>query len=148
MVFLALHVLTAVLDTYVHIGWTSVVVPFASPYRPLWTGLGTVGVDLMIAVGVSSALRGRIGAGTWRAIHWLAYGSWPVAVAHALGEGTDGLKPWMGILTAVCALAVVTALGWRILQYRHQRTDAARAGALTRVVPFDRARSPLQEVSR
>src|ERR1035437_1399824 len=60
MVFLVFHVLTAVVDTYVSVGWLSVVVPFASPYRPLWTGLGTVGVDLMLAVAVSSALRQRI----------------------------------------------------------------------------------------
>ncbi len=62
MVFLGIHVVTAVLDTYVNIGWAGVVVPFASPYRPVWTGLGAVGVDLLIAVAVSSALRRRIGA--------------------------------------------------------------------------------------
>src|ERR1019366_1968179 len=95
MVFLAIHVLTAVLDTYVHLGLASVLVPFESPYRPLWTGLGTVGVDLMIAVAVSSALRQRISARMWRSIHWLAYGSWPVAMAHSLGEGTDATKLWM-----------------------------------------------------
>jgi predicted ferric reductase len=66
MAFLALHVLTAVVDTYVNVGWVAAVVPFASPYRPLWTGLGTVGVDLLLAVGVSSALRQRISARTWR----------------------------------------------------------------------------------
>src|SRR5664279_6574896 len=60
MVFLAFHVLTAVIDTYVHVGWASVLVPFASPYRPLWTGLGTVGVDLLAAVAISSALRQRM----------------------------------------------------------------------------------------
>ena len=86
MVFLAFHVLTAVLDTYVNVGWTSAVVPFASPYRPVWTGLGTMGVDLILAVAVSSALRQRISARTWRSIHWLAYGSWPVALAHSLGR--------------------------------------------------------------
>ncbi len=81
-------------------GGPSIVVPFASPYRPLWTGLGTVAVDLMVAVAVSSALRQRISARTWRGIHWLAYGSWPVAMAHALGEGTDGLQLWMDVLAA------------------------------------------------
>ena len=111
MVFLALHVLTAVLDTYVNVGWASVVVPFASPYRPLWTGLGTVGVDLMVAVAVSSALRQRISPRTWRGIHWLAYGSWPVAMAHSLGMGTDASTLWMDVLAAVCTVAVAGRAG-------------------------------------
>ncbi len=148
MVFLSIHVVTAVLDTYVNIGWAGIVVPFASPYRPLWTGLGAVGVDLLIAVAVSSAVRGRIGARAWRAIHWLAYGSWPVAVAHSLGEGTDALKLWMGIVTGACTLAVGGALSWRILEYRRHRRRAAVAGALTRAVPAAPGPSRLQEASR
>jgi sulfoxide reductase heme-binding subunit YedZ len=149
MAFLGIHVLTAVLDTYVDIGWTSIVVPFASPYRPLWTGLGTVGVDLLIAVAVSSAIRQHISARAWRTVHWLAYGSWPVAMAHSLGEGTDGLKLWMGVLAATCALAVAGALSWRVVDYRRQRQHTDRVGALTRVVLPPRAPSaPVHEVSR
>jgi methionine sulfoxide reductase heme-binding subunit len=135
MVFLAFHVLTAVLDTYVNVGWASIVVPFASPYRPVWTGLGTVGVDLILAVAVSSALRQRISARTWRSIHWLAYGSWPVALAHSLGEGTDGLKLWMDVLAAVCTVAVIGSLAWRISDHRSNKERAIEVGARTRAVP-------------
>ncbi len=142
MVFLAIHVLTAVLDTYVHLGLASVLVPFASPYRPLWTGLGTVGVDLMIAVAVSSALRQRISARMWRSIHWLAYGSWPVAMAHSLGEGTDTAKLWMDALAAVCALAVAGALAWRITDARRAKEHALRVGATTRAAVTTPSPSP------
>jgi methionine sulfoxide reductase heme-binding subunit len=135
MVFLALHVLTAVIDTYVSVGWTSIIVPFASPYRPLWTGLGTVAVDLMLAVAVSSALRQRISARTWRGIHWLAYGSWPVAMAHSLGIGTDASKLWMDGLVALCTSAVLGALAWRIVGHRRAKERAAVVGAITRAVP-------------
>ena len=134
MAFLALHVLTAVVDTYVHVGWASVLVPFVSPYRPLWTGLGTVGVDLLAAVAISSALRQRMSARTWRAIHWLAYGSWPVAMAHSLGMGTDASRLWMDALAAACALAVGGALVWRVRDHREAGARAARAGAITRAV--------------
>ena len=136
MVFLALHVLTAVLDTYVSVGWAAVIVPFASPYRPLWTGLGTVGVDLMVAVAVSSALRQRISARTWRGIHWLAYGSWPVAMAHSLGTGTDASTVWMDTLAGLCTAAVIGALIWRIVDHRRCRDRAALVGATTRAVPL------------
>ncbi len=142
MVFLTLHVLTAVLDTYVSVGWTAVLVPFASPYRPLWTGLGTVGVDLMVAVGVSSAFRQRISARTWRAIHWLAYGSWPVAMAHSLGMGTDASAPWMEALAALCTVAVLGTLVWRIADHRRSRQRAALVGATTRAVPLPTTTRP------
>lgn len=148
LVFLAIHVLTAVLDTYVHIGWVAIVVPFASVYRPFWTGLGAVGVDLLIAVAVTSALRTRLSARTWRAVHWLSYGSWPVAMAHSLGEGTDAARLWMDVLAALCGAAVAVALGWRIAQSRRERRLAERVGALTRAVPVRRMPSPRQEVLR
>jgi methionine sulfoxide reductase heme-binding subunit len=135
LVFLAFHVLTSVLDTYVHLGWASIVVPFSSSYQPFWTGLGTVGVDLMLAVAISSALRQRISARTWRGLHWLAYGSWPVAMAHALGEGTDGTKLWMDALAAVCSVAMAWSLVWRINESRRNRRRAAGFGSLTRLVP-------------
>lgn len=142
VVFLAMHVLTAVLDTYVSVGWASLVVPFTSTYQPLWTGLGTVAVDLMIAVAVSSALRQRISAGVWRTIHWLAYASWPLAMAHSLGEGSDASKLWMDAVAGSCALAVTGAVAWRVRGHRRQGRQAAQAGALTRVVRPDHERSP------
>jgi sulfoxide reductase heme-binding subunit YedZ len=135
MVFLALHVVTAVLDTYVNVGWAAAVIPFASPYRPLWTGLGTVGVDLMLAVALSSALRQRINPRTWRGIHWLAYGSWPVAMAHSLGMGTDASALWMDVVAGLCTLAVSGALFWRIVEHRRGAERAALVGAATRAVP-------------
>ena len=95
VVFVAIHVLTSVLDTFVHIGWLAIAVPFASPYSRFWVGVGTVSLDLLVAVFVSSLLRSRIKPGTWRALHWLAYGSWPIALAHTFGMGTDAGEHWV-----------------------------------------------------
>jgi methionine sulfoxide reductase heme-binding subunit len=134
VVFLILHVLTAVVDTYVDVGWASVVVPFSSGYQPLWTGLGTAGLDLLAAVTVSSALRQRISARVWRAVHWLAYGSWPLAMAHAIGEGTDGFALWMDAPAGVCVMAVAASAVWRIARHRRARVQAAPFGASTRAV--------------
>lgn len=134
VVFVAIHVLTAVADTYVHIGWVSLVVPFTSGYQPLWTGLGTVAFDLMVAVAVSSALRQRIRPGAWRAIHWSAYACWPLALSHSLGEGTDAFAVWMEVLAGLCVTVVFTALVWRIRDRGHQKAQAALLGAATRVV--------------
>lgn len=135
LVFLSIHVVTAVADTYVNVGWVAVVVPFASPYRPLWTGLGTVGVDLMLAVAVSSALRQRIAARTWRGIHWVAYGSWPVAMAHSLGMGTDAGTVWMDVVAASCCLAVVASLTWRIGDHRRSAAPRPSMGGPSSTLP-------------
>src|SRR5438270_6100768 len=89
LVFLALHIVTAVVDPFTHLGWLTAVVPFSSYYRTLWLGLGTIAFELLAAIIVTSLLRGAIGQTAWRAVHWLAYGSWPIAVIHGFGTGTD-----------------------------------------------------------
>jgi methionine sulfoxide reductase heme-binding subunit len=114
VVFIGLHIATTVADGYAPIGWISAVVPFTSAYRRLWLGLGTVAVDLLLAVGISSLLRARIKHRTWRALHWLAYLSWPVAVLHTLGTGTDPRLHWVLVLVAACTVAIVLAVGWRL----------------------------------
>ena len=103
--FVAAHVLTTVFDTYAPVGWISAVVPFASPYRTFWLGLGTVSSDLLLAVVVTSLLRARLGYRTWRAVHWLGYACWPVALWHGLGTGTDSKLPWLLALDAACPSA-------------------------------------------
>ncbi len=124
MGFLACHILTSVVDTYVHIGLASVVVPFASSYKRLWVALGSVGVDLLLAVAVTSGLRRKIRARTWRAVHWLAYLSWPVALSHAFGMGTDMGQRWVLGLTSACIAAVVGAVIWRISLAARRKTRA------------------------
>ncbi|MGW0707013.1 ferric reductase-like transmembrane domain-containing protein [Streptomyces sp. NPDC002643] len=111
--FLTLHIATAVIDDYVTITPLDAVVPFVSDYQPLWLGLGTVALDLMLAVLITSLLRARLGHRTWRTIHWLAYASWPVALAHGTGIGTDSTTPWMLWLTIGCIATVLAALALR-----------------------------------
>jgi len=135
LVFLGIHIVASVVDTYVHVGLESVILPFTSSFKPFWTGLGAVAVDLLAAVAISSALRQRIAPRVWRGLHWLAYACWPVAMAHALGAGTDAGQLWMDAIAGACTVAVVAALTWRIGYHRTTREDAVRIGATTRAVP-------------
>ncbi|HEX6678725.1 MAG TPA: ferric reductase-like transmembrane domain-containing protein [Actinomycetes bacterium] len=114
LVFLVLHVATTVVDGYVPIRWLDAVVPFGSSYRPLWLGLGAVALDLLLAVLVTSLLRARLGHRTWRAVHWLAYGCWPVALVHGLGTGSDAGRAWMLAVDVAAAVAVLAAVWWRL----------------------------------
>jgi DMSO/TMAO reductase YedYZ heme-binding membrane subunit len=123
-VFVALHVLTSVLDTYVDVGWAAVVVPFTSGYDGFWVGVGAISLDLMAAVLVTSLLRSRLRPETWRALHWLAYLCWPVALAHTFGMGTDSGELWVIALGVVCVALVLAALAWRIVVVTRQ--SAAR----------------------
>jgi hypothetical protein len=112
--FTGLHVLTTITDPFASISAMSVVVPFTSGYRRIWLGLGAVAFDLLLAVLVTSLLRTRIGPRAWRVVHWAGYACWPVALVHGLGTGTDGAARWVLAITAVCALAVVSAGTWRL----------------------------------
>jgi DMSO/TMAO reductase YedYZ heme-binding membrane subunit len=112
--FLAVHVATTLLDPFPRIGALNALVPFQTTYRPLWLGLGTVAADLLVAVAVTSVVRRRLGYGVWRGVHWLAYVSWPVALMHGIGAGSDTKSAWMLALTLVCVAAVWVALIGRL----------------------------------
>jgi methionine sulfoxide reductase heme-binding subunit len=116
LVFLALHIVTAVVDPFTHLGWLTAVVPFLSYYRTFWLGLGTIAFELLAAIVVTSLLRGLIGQAAWRAIHWLAYASWPVAILHGFGTGTDALSRWFMVLSILCIGSVAMAIVYRILR--------------------------------
>jgi hypothetical protein len=76
---------------------------------------------------VTSLLRARIGYRAWRAVHWLAYASWPFALVHGLGSGSDSRFGWLVIITIVCTGAVGAAFALRLL--RSPGPVPLRAGA-------------------
>jgi methionine sulfoxide reductase heme-binding subunit len=115
VVFLALHIVTAVVDPFTHLGWLAAVVPFSSYYRTFWLGLGVIAFELLIAITVTSLVRGLIGLSAWRAIHWLSYASWPIAVLHGFGTGTDTLSTWMLAIDGVCIAAVAGSVAARLM---------------------------------
>jgi sulfoxide reductase heme-binding subunit YedZ len=114
VVFVAVHVVTAVVDSYAGVSVVSVVVPFVGSTKPLWVGFGAVSLDLVVALIVSSLLRRRIGARAWRAIHWTAYLSWPVAFAHAVGMGSDVGTTWFQGVAVLCSGVVAAAVALRL----------------------------------
>jgi methionine sulfoxide reductase heme-binding subunit len=118
LAFICVHIITTVLDPFAAISPVAAVVPFSSSYRPLWLGLGAVAFDLLLAVTITSLARRRLGHRSWRVVHWLTYASWPVALLHSLGTGTDVKSSWLLVLALACtAIVVVVALariaaGW------------------------------------
>jgi sulfoxide reductase heme-binding subunit YedZ len=115
LVFLAIHIVTAVADRYAPIQLADVVVPFHGTYRPLWLGLGALAFDMLAVLSITSILKARIGVRLWRQIHWLAYACWPVAVLHGLGTGSDSRTTWMLATDALCVGSVAAAVIWRAM---------------------------------
>jgi methionine sulfoxide reductase heme-binding subunit len=108
--FVLVHVATSLLDGFAPISLLDTVIPFTSAYRPIWLGFGAAAFDLLGAVAVTSMVRRRIGYPAWRAVHWAAYASWPVALIHGIGTGSDTKTGWMLVLVAVCVIAVIVAV--------------------------------------
>jgi methionine sulfoxide reductase heme-binding subunit len=127
VVFLVVHVLIAALDPYTSLGLGSALLPFSSPYRQFWLGLGGVSAYMLGAIIATSLLRARIGRRTWRAVHWLSYAGWPLAVLHSIGTGTDGGSVWGLPLVGACVLAVLACLLWRIAVARAARLESETA---------------------
>jgi sulfoxide reductase heme-binding subunit YedZ len=124
VVLLLVHVATAVVDSYVDIRWWQAVVPWVgASYLPLWLGFGTLALDLIVLVAVTSLLRARMSYRSWRLTHLLAYAAWGVAVGHGLGIGTDLRTPGWERSAVWASVAVVTGL----LVIRVLRVSARRA---------------------
>jgi methionine sulfoxide reductase heme-binding subunit len=140
VVFVVVHVLTAVADSYVTIPLTAAVVPLASPYERLWLGLGAVSLDLTLAVVVTSLLRRHLSRRLWRAVHLLAYAAWPVAWLHSITSSTDLRHGVMFVLAVACTAAVVFAVIWRLSAASRDVPRAERVGMLMTAV-HDRMRS-------
>ena len=122
LVFLAVHVVTIVIDTFTSIPLAAAFIPFATTYKTGWLALGAIALDLLVVLTATSLIRNRLGYRTWRWVHWLAYLCWPVALAHGLGMGTDRRTLWVVELTVACIAIVAGAAFWRVV-------SAARAGA-------------------
>lgn len=139
LVFLALHIVTAVVDPYTNLGWAAALIPFSSGYRTLWLGLGVISFELLVAIVVTSLVRVMLGHRVWRAIHWLTYAAWPVGVVHGLGTGTDTWSAWMLAITFACVAAVGMAVALRLNAGSTDPLAAAR-GAFRSAV--DRREAP------
>ena len=110
---LGLHGLALVLDRTLRMPLAGLLVPGASPYRPVSVGAGVVAAELTAAVVVSFSVRRRIGQRTWRRLHWATYLLFLLATAHGLLAGSDSAQPWARDLYVGAVGAVAFATAWR-----------------------------------
>ncbi|HEY7295688.1 MAG TPA: ferric reductase-like transmembrane domain-containing protein [Dehalococcoidia bacterium] len=120
----ALHVGALLVDSFEPFSLTEVLVPFASSYRQVATGLGVLSLYLLGTITASFYLRSHIGQRAWRTLHYATFALYLLATAHGILSGASQDLPWMRWVYAASAASVGFLLAARILDGR--RTRAAR----------------------
>jgi len=118
------HGAMLVLDRTLRMPLAGLLLPGASPYRPVAVAAGVLSAELMALIAVSFPLRRHIGQRTWRRLHWATYLVFGLATAHGLLSGTDSGQPWSRDLYLGAVGALVFATAWRAL-YRPSRPAPA-----------------------
>jgi sulfoxide reductase heme-binding subunit YedZ len=125
--FVAIHVLTIALDAYLPFSLSAILVPFVARYRTLYTALGVVAAELLLALAITNRYRDRLPYTFWRRAHYLNLAVWTAATIHGLGSGTDRSSPW---LLAVFAASVALVLAAAALRLRRGRALAVGVAAV------------------
>lgn len=126
--FVGLHVGSLLVDTFQPFNPLDVLVPFASAYRTVAVGLGTISLYLMAVLVSSFYLRARIGQKTWRAIHFSSFLLYVIATLHGITAGSSSTQPWMQALYLLSGGAVLILLAYRIAKSRTTASRRQEAG--------------------
>jgi sulfoxide reductase heme-binding subunit YedZ len=124
------HILAIAADSFLPFSLTQLLVPFASAYRPLWTGLGIAAAELLLALAITNRYRRRLPYRLWRRAHYLNFAVWTFASLHGLMGGTDRGAVWLAILYGVSVATVLVLLLWRFAKRPFRSPRTATAGAV------------------
>ncbi|MFN2158374.1 MAG: ferric reductase-like transmembrane domain-containing protein [Anaerolineales bacterium] len=117
LVFLGLHIAVLTADQYMPFTLSQLIVPFTSPYRPQWIGIGVISFYILLLVTVTFYLRKRIGMKTFRYIHYSSLLAYLGAVLHAFMSGTDSSLPAvMFIYIATFSIVIYFTVYWLVNQ--------------------------------
>jgi DMSO/TMAO reductase YedYZ heme-binding membrane subunit len=115
LAFLVIHIVTEILAQRVHV--LDAFVPFLSPFRTFYIGLGTIASDLVILLVITGIMRKRFSAQgkawRWRAMHYTSYVAFVFGVWHGL-LGGRAAKPYVdwsyGFVVALVALGLAVRI--------------------------------------
>jgi DMSO/TMAO reductase YedYZ heme-binding membrane subunit len=128
VVFTAVHVAAVMLDDFVDFGWTDVVVPFASEWRPQAVAWGIVGMYLLVAIELTSLAMRRLPKRLWRVVHWSSAVLFVTATVHGWQAGTDTGRAFMAAtVTSIAVLGVLTYV--RVVRAARSRGHSTPSGS-------------------
>ena len=132
-IFVGVHVLAILADSYTSFGLSDALVPFASSWHPLAVAWGVVGMYLMLAVELTSLARKHLPNRIWRAIHMSAFPLYTFATIHYLSAGTDATNPISLAAIAVATGCIVTLTVRRVSEMRARAARRATRTAPSRI---------------
>lgn len=116
------HVLIVLPDDFIRYSLAQVLLPFASPYEPLFIALGGFSLYLTALIVGAFYVRHLVSYHVWRLLHYGTFVAFTLALAHGIGAGTDSGSAWAQYLYAATALVAFNLLVYRALR------GSARAG--------------------
>ncbi|MEW5959360.1 MAG: ferric reductase-like transmembrane domain-containing protein [Chloroflexota bacterium] len=114
VLFAVLHAVVLLGDDYIKFNLFHLAVPFIAPYRPFWTGLGTLGLYLIAALTGSFYIRKQIGQKLWRSLHYLTFAGYLLALVHGLLAGSDSSLAGLKLMYLVTGFSVLFLIYYRL----------------------------------
>ena len=105
--FTILHVGVLVADQYLPFSIAAILLPFVAPYRPVWVGIGVIGLYLTLLVSITFYIRQWIGQKAFRVIHLASFAAYAAVKLHGLMAGTDSPLWSVQLMYAGTALVIV-----------------------------------------
>ena len=133
IVFVVVHVVAILADSYVQFSLADVLVPMVSSWHPVAVAWGIVGMYLLVAIEITSLLRHRMSKRAWHAVHLLSYFLFASTTVHMLTAGTD-VKALVAS-TAAVLLGVAAVFGSVTLYV--WRNDAGEPRTIARATPVN-----------
>lgn len=139
--FLVVHILVLMLDRYLPYSAPQILVPFLSPYRPVWVGIGVISFYLILLVTITFYIRTKIKLSVFRAIHVFSLVGYLGGTIHGLYAGTDSSLFSVQLMYKGTSLVVVfLTVYWLVMKIQSSRNTKQKALA---VAP---ARQPVQRL--
>ncbi len=127
--FVVFHIMALTLDRYLPYSLFQILIPFISPYRPEWVGIGVISFYIMIVVAGTFYLRSRIGMNTFRQIHYFSLAAYLGVTLHGLFSGTDSpLSSMQFIYLGTGLIVLVLTVYW--LNQKSKQNQAAKQKAI------------------
>lgn len=139
LLFIAVHGVALLGDTFIGFSLVQILVPFTSTYQPFWTGIGIIAGYLALAIVISFPARRVTGYRFWRSLHYLTFLVYLGALAHGMFSGTDSRLGWMQLLYEATAAAVIGLVLFRIISWRRSALVALAPRQLPQASLWSRA---------
>jgi predicted ferric reductase len=124
LTFIGVHVIVLMADKYLPYSVWQILIPFLSPYRPFWVGLGVIAFYLSLLVTITFYMKAKIGPGAFRKIHYLSFIAYFGSTLHGLYAGTDSVLPMASLLyKSTLLITLFLTVYWLIMFYFRKQEE-------------------------